>query len=494
MKNLHRFIFVILLSGLVAGCNDVVDFDQPGNLPAEEAIQTVDDMNSALGGLYANLDELDNIYFNSVHTDEITIGQGNGGQGLGGQYQFVLDETSDIASTVWVESYRSINELNRYIQAAQEISPSQEQQALYNDLLGQAYAMRAYEYFVLLSFYSPDLTDDSAPGVIAFTDVPDPNEQRPRNTTGETFTQILSDLDEAEANIDPGATQVTRFTQTALTALRARIATYREQYPLAETLSQEVLDEVSLAQPAEYQDMYVEDTPGEVIFKLSRVPNGPYDDQPDIGDPAGSGWIGSVYAQVSVTQGSHYQVDANLYSLYDADDIRREVVAFPETVDGVPYLFVSKYPGTVVSLHSDQKIFRASEMALINAEAKVAQDDLPGAALMIQSIRSARNTSGPAPLPTYANQQEGYADVLLERRKELALEGHRWHDLGRIGEEANAVIDRAETGPGPAGCSDYGACEGPVPGESEKYTLPIPLGEINANTEIEQNPGYPEAN
>jgi hypothetical protein len=492
MRIIHKFLFVLLLAALFAGCNDVVDFDQPGNLPAEDAIQSVDDMNNAIGGLYANLDELDNIYFNSVHTDEITIGQGNGGQGLGGQYQFVLDETSDIAATVWIESYRSINELNRYIQAAQEITPEDGQQDLYNDLLGQAYAMRAYEYFTLLSFYSPDLTDDASPGVITFTDVPGPNEQRPRSTTGESFNRILDDLDTAESNIDPNATSVTRFTQTAITALRARIAAYRGQYPQAETLSQEVLDQVSLAQPQAYADMYTQDTDGEAIFKLARVPNGPYDDQPDIGDPAGSGWIGSVYAQVTVTQGSHYQLDANLYNLYDQDDIRRDIVALEETVDGVPYLFVSKYPGTVVSLHSDQKIFRASEMALINAEAKVAQNDLPGAALVIQNLRSARNTAGNAPLPTYANQQEGFADVLLERRKELALEGHRWHDLARIGEEANAVIDRAETGPGPAGCSDYGACVGPVPGDSEKYTLPIPISEINANAEIEQNPGYIE--
>lgn len=61
-------------------------------------------------------------------------------------------------------------------------------------------------------------------------------------------------------------------------------------------------------------------------------------------------------------------------------------------------------------------------------------------------------------------------NIALERRKELATEGHRWFDLIRTGKAATAL-----------------ASKGFQAGKHE--ILPIPLNELT-NTKLKQNPGY----
>ena len=121
-------------------------------------------------------------------------------------------------------------------------------------------------------------------------------------------------------------------------------------------------------------------------------------------------------------------------------------------------------------------------MHLICAEA--ATDDLSTAANHIKQLRTAR-FGEEQPTPVFTSQQEAFAGILEERRVELAFEGHRWLDLKRLGAEANAQIDRD-----PLDCAITGACTLPV--DDYRFTLPIPLIEINANSVIaeQQNPGY----
>lgn len=70
------------------------------------------------------------------------------------------------------------------------------------------------------------------------------------------------------------------------------------------------------------------------------------------------------------------------------------------------------------------------------------QDQLVSAATYIKKIRDARTYSGTATLPIYSSKLEALKDVLKERRAELALEGHRYVDLRRLGETAGVSIDR----------------------------------------------------
>jgi hypothetical protein len=82
--------------------------------------------------------------------------------------------------------------------------------------------------------------------------------------------------------------------------------------------------------------------------------------------------------------------------------------------------------------------------------------------------------------------------VLLERRKELAFEGFRYIDLKRLGGPAfaNTGIDRHPAEYALGAWTFPGANPINLPNTSFKFTLPIPIVELNGNGGIQQNPGY----
>jgi len=189
----------------------------------------------------------------------------------------------------------------------------------------------------------------------------------------------------------------------------------------------------------------------------------------------------------------------NLFNLYNQypSDVRRvnwidaTAVINPNYNNDLNYvendiLPINKYPGkTSQPLRNDLKMYRSSEMVLILAECEVGgiTPNLTAAATLVRSIRSARGIT--QPLPVYANAQAAWADILLERRKELAFEGHRYIDIKRIASLAGVQgIDRNDTDDSILGqpltlsLADY------------RFTLPIPQDEIAGNVTVQQNPGY----
>ncbi|MDG1527732.1 MAG: RagB/SusD family nutrient uptake outer membrane protein, partial [Polaribacter sp.] len=69
------------------------------------------------------------------------------------------------------------------------------------------------------------------------------------------------------------------------------------------------------------------------------------------------------------------------------------------------------------------------------------------------------------------------ANILLERRKEFAFEGMRFHDLARRGMSIPLVDAINQSHGGPA----YG---------NFKFAYPIPAGEVDVNSNVVQNQGY----
>jgi hypothetical protein len=134
---------------------------------------------------------------------------------------------------------------------------------------------------------------------------------------------------------------------------------------------------------------------------------------------------------------------------------------------------------------NDLKVFRSSEMLLIAAEARAYQNNTTGAATLIKQLRDARFGSAQA-LPSYGSSADAIGAVLDERKVELAYEGHRYKDLKRSGVAGNRGVDRD-----PIACTiQSGACT--LAASDFRFTLPIPIVEINANPAIgdQQNPGY----
>lgn len=252
------------------------------------------------------------------------------------------------------------------------------------------------------------------------------------------------------------------------------------------------IDQWTSASAPTYRKMWVDSDQGELLFAIDRPNNK------------------TNFSSRYNTNGSYitgavlYDMGRNLFNLYTqplgggAQDFRRwsfvdrsaTISATPATATRIgEQIVIDKYPGkTGAHTANDVKVFRASEIYFIKAECLVRNGNLAGAATLIQQVRQARNyiTGATVPTPSYANATEAFADILLERRKELAFEGHRYIDLKRLGADAGVPgTDRDATdGANSNAISPLNILLGDY-----RFTLPIPQAEININPLI-QNPGY----
>lgn len=124
---------------------------------------------------------------------------------------------------------------------------------------------------------------------------------------------------------------------------------------------------------------------------------------------------------------------------------------------------------------------RYADILLLKAEALLMKGDLPGAAAIIDRIRTR------AGIAKLSNDRKSSPEALLnayldERRMELCFEGQRWFDLCRLDkvEEVMNGIDRRDSG--------RHALRSPF--NQFSYLLPIPQGAIDQNSNLVQNPGY----
>ena len=508
MKN-YKLYLVLSIITVFIGCNDAIDIDQPGRLDAANAFRTVDDLNSGLLALYDDLDTTAEIALASNFTDEISIGAGTGGQGFA-VYDFVLNAASAGAENFWERNYRVNNRATVLIESANVVDVANEDVSRFNNIIAQARAIRAYANLEMLTYFSTDPADDAALAVPVVDFIPtDVTIQPLRNTVGELWDFINDDLTTAESLIE-NESAVVFIARDAIRAIRARAALVREDFTTALSLATDLYKKYPLASQDDYIDMFLDDSVGEVIFKLERTRNDNHDAQVSTGsvdtrrfqdtdaNPY-AGWAGSIYTFESVLAAGYFEMDRSLYNAFEPNDVRLEVnVSSASTFDpnymdnpdasfGTDQIIISKYSGSEgQSLMNDLKVFRSSEMLFIMAEAQVRlNNNLSAAANLLKELRDIR-LGADTPLLSFSSAQEALGAILDEKRLEFAFEGHRYRDLKRIGTLANRGINRDDTD-----CNrQSGACT--LPASDFRFTLPIPITEINANPAIgeQQNPGY----
>jgi len=475
----------------IVSCNDAIEIEQPGRLGAENAFQSVSDLRAGLLGAYNFLDTTGEIGLTAAMTDESHRGKDNGGQNNDEQ-NFNINSSNVYVSRIWGSNYGAIGMANRVIQAAPSIDSSEDQDE-YDNVLGQAHAIRAFAHFQILTYFSPDYTDDSAlAGLLVTSPAVDIFEPRPRSTNGEFYTAINADL-EIASNLINASEGVTFMGADFVTALRARMAAYRGQYSVADGYAESLLTNYSIATQDEYTAMFEDSDFTEVIFNLERSIGDSYDGQ----GTEGGGWAGSLFAFIDATAsgGPFMEMSRSVYNLLaGTDDVRltRNLNIAESTIDSTyetndnylndDMLLVFKYPGGTQPLLNDLKVFRASEMLLIRAEAAADAGDLTGAANLLKELRDARY-GAPQAVQSFANETEAFGAILDERRLELLFEGHRWVDLKRLGNRGDRAIDRDSKE-----CENLAGCS--LPNSDYRFTLPIPLSETTANSGVDQNDGY----
>ncbi|MBT0549911.1 RagB/SusD family nutrient uptake outer membrane protein [Riemerella anatipestifer] len=277
-----------------------------------------------------------------------------------------------------------------------------------NQILGEAYALRAYVYFELIGIYAPAYNGSNG-STLAVPLVTEVNLEGsfPKATLDAVYNQIFSDIATAEQllNQDKFSAGLNyRFTTTALHAFKARVYQYRKDWANALKEANQVL-----ALNSNLED----------FNNFSVLP--------------------SSYTSTESIMNLDLPVVPSTYSFSRASD--EHIALFDKTND----LRFSKYFKQNGSNWQTLKYnagssaykctFRVAEVLLIKAEAQAMLDKVPESKATLISLAEKRyNAVG---LANFKNKINGlsdtdyYTELLNERARELSFEGLRWQDLRR---------------------------------------------------------------
>ena len=462
---------VLALVILLSSCKkSFLDLRPYTSVSSDVAITNESDMQAALNGAYGNMNS-PNLYgrstplFGDLVSDNVYISTVNSNRYLD-FFQINYTTTDENGQGIWQSAYSTILRANNVINSALQGNENIDQ------LRGEALAIRGLMYFELVKFFAtPYTVDPNALGVPLIL-VYDPTLKPQRNSVQEVYTQIEKDFTDA-ANLMTQDKSSGFFTKWAATALLARMYQFKGEWDKALTTAKDVINNsgYSLLQLNDVLSFWQNNTDRgdklEVLFEIvfDATNNINNSSLPYFYDQGG-------YGDALATE--------SLYDLYSNADVRKDLFIVGSPIRGADAKVVNKFPNTGAADKDEMKVIRMSELYLIAAEAAYHNNDELTALTYLNDIATERDPS----FAGYSSSGQALLDdILLERRKELAFEGHRYWDLARNNLNVTRV-DLANNYPGNV----------PLILETSNFRriLPIPQAELDANPNIreQQNPGY----
>ena len=446
---------------LLAACDTPLDVDPDSQLPFDEALDSPEEIAAGVRGAYDALQQggaydRDLIVFPDMYADNLVF-----------TGTFDTDaEVSDLAvqasngavQDIWEAAYEAINRANNVLSSlpgVEEMDPDEAAQ-----FRGEALFIRALSYHNLVRWFG------GVPLVLQpnWEIGDDENTNRPRSTQAQVYAQIEADLEEAEELL-PSFSAGFLATSGAATALLARVYLDEAKYAQARDAATAVIDGGGYELIRPYGNVFAVENSSEVIFSVQYTVT-------DFNELA-------FWFFPSTLGGRRgFAPTADLAGAFGDDDTERfdRTIGFYQTTKGATRRYGNKY--LRISTGEDNIIvLRLAEMYLIRAEAN-ARLGAP-AATVLADVNVVRERAEVAPLTPAdvdydesgtVTQDELLQAVLDERRLEFALEGHRFFDLRRIY--------------GTAGAAEFLG----IP--EFRLLFPIPQDEIDANPNLDQNPGY----
>ncbi|NBA88993.1 RagB/SusD family nutrient uptake outer membrane protein [Emticicia sp. CRIBPO] len=445
MKKFKYLLYIVLLTS-ATGCDKYLDV-QP--LESISDTQTIFDKSSAETAIRGVYSALSNSNYYGTTFQSIGYLSGDNIQWTGSQSQvqeFINKKVNAENATIsgaWTAIYRTINRANNVIAKVPGVTDPLLTEALKNQIVGEAYFVRALAYFDLARTWG------GVPLIVTPTSNPTQNRGIARSTTAQTYAQVLKDLETAEPLL-PSTTDRFRATRKTVWALRSRYHLYQKEWAKAEEYAAKLLSDNTFQAVKPYSAFFANDARGtqESVFEIFYSANetnthrGQWQPQTNGGTRQWAPNDALVALLNDATKGG------NRSTLVAKDNQNR-------WYGNLYYRTPATDPTYVI---------RIAELYLIRAEVRAQQDKLADALTDLNVIRS---RAGISP-STAASKDAVLLDIENERRLEFALEPHRWYDIVRTGRAAQVfnVTD------------------------PNRLVLPIPSGELLIDKALVQNPGY----
>ena len=456
---MRKTIYLLLASFGLGACN-YLDIEPVGKVIPHKVTEFRALMVSgyqrypwSAGKCYTGLlsDEADSLYKEEFFGDE----------GVPLEYNLTWQYDGRMREYEWRMYYHSIFLANSVIGGV--MGADQDSEESKEQIMAEAYAMRAYNHFELVNLYAKwydpatAATDKGVP-ISIYTDIERPYEP---NTVTEVYGQIVSDLDSAallmQVDVQTDVNLNYRFTKKALKAFDARVRLYMQDWQKAYDVATSLLPVCEL-QNLEgitgYSDKKLpwKATSVEAILALDR----PF-----------AGGNGDLRNAAMLSD--------QMLGLLDPTDYRRNFIKKKNRYENMDYANPILVGYSVDRSSTDRISIRSAEVWLIAAEAAA---HLPGklqeAKNYLTEVQKNRFTpEGAAAKKAEVDAMDEAAlltEIYNERAREFLMEGHGWFDLRRT---TRPRIEKI------VGGSTYVLQQ-----NDSRYVLPYPFSAVESNPEL----------
>lgn len=473
MKKMKKYILtlIILVSFGITSCDDELQIFPNDQQSSEVAFTGEGDFTNALRGMYRRM--LGGTYYGGqlqgydVMTDNLLISP-EGRQSQQFRHDWAYDQNTGFAGFL-SQTYAVIIAANFILENIDVLEDGD----FKNNVIGQALTGRALAHFDAVRHFAKIPTQSSDAGsslALPYITETDINNLPSRITVSEFYSNLVLDLTTA-SNLIGTNNGVYQMNKDATNGLLAKVYLHMGNWQGAVDAANKVT--TPIAARSAFTGIWNDSSAPGCIFKL-RNNN---DLQEGVGIP---------YNQTAGGVKDEYVPDYAFYQQFDDTDIRKSAYLRTGVFAGNTYNHIVKWYSSVSTAFLgtvDAKVLRASEVMLTKAEAL---SNIPGqdaaARTALDAVRSNRYSDFVSGGEVGSALKEAIA---LERRLELAFEGSRFTDLKRYG----LACQRSDFGHFADG-SGLPAVFKQLAASDYHWQLPIPIGEINLNPNMVQNPGY----
>ena len=489
---MKRFIYntAIALGVLVgaSSCDGFLDRIPTDSVVSESAMATLADAKVVANGLYTDLKYYTMYgsyipYMGDMRGDNLYPTNASGT----GRTIYTL-EYEPVQSTyfgMWQNYYTTIMRANTLIANIETIPVmSTSDQAIKDDILGQALAIRALCHWDVARLYGyPYMKDNGASlGAVVLTEVVAPSESKlPRNTVAETYAQVEADLALALTKLSKSKNDG-HFNYWAAKMLQAKVALYKGDWQTAFEAASEVVEDspYRMVPNEEYLAYWGKQCDDESVLEFLVTNTGDIDSDGGFYTMYHNMWFDDKAAGADIIPSKAWK---DLFA-NTPNDVRAQMIAYddPETgaIKSGEY-WLKKFIGNkdlgYTFRRNNPRVFRITDAYLMAAEAAL---ELAGKqSIADEYLNAVVKRADPTAETVVATLDR----IQIERQKEFIGEGHRFFDVLRRGGKIvkDASLDDRDFA---------GNVRQEIDWNDYRVVLPISHNEIMLYPELEQNPGY----
>jgi hypothetical protein len=529
-KYIYQFIVLVMVASTV-GCSDDYLETQPTHAyTPSSALSSPENMVLALNGMHremygqSRLDGFGSFAGESYIMPMMEYGAGDFLRPIPGvgwfqstcQWRSHTSATSGSIEWVWYHYYHLIGSANNIINAGKDMV----QTDLWKDVMGQAYAYRAFLHHRLVSLFAknPQYTNgDTELGVPIMLKTSSPYKGQARAKVNEVYKQCEQDINEAIKLLKDVkvANDKSQITLKSAYGIATRIALTKGDFINAAKFAKEARKGLTLMSEEQYKSGFNDAKNPEWMWAATVVA-----DQTNYY----KSWFYFIAMNFngSFDRGTPRIINKTLFNKISTSDYRRDIfldkmpnttvawtgdknnknydpnyptkAEYDAAVEKMndkyfkgknsfkkhPYQvakFLNENPVTIEP--EDVLYMRVSEMYLAEAEALAKQGEDKAAADVLFDLVSQRDSKY---VKSTKKGSELIKEILLQRRIELFGEGHRWFDMLRNDEALDLTGSDADPSFYLKGYSQA------KPSQNNNWLFQIPQAELNANELMKQNP------